>query len=132
MARSDRVEQSSVISSDLIMKSRNVIARSRLRIETSSERIRRTGRRLLPVISGGATEEAGSEQLRARVREVIATLPTRPSRICAGYSNGGTRCHICGAEIVRGAMEYEAEFGAFVVCLDRRRFAAWRRELTAN
>ena len=82
-------------------------------------------------ISGGSDDRTvdgdGSKNLRARIRLLIN--PAEIPRIYAGASMLTTSCDLCRKSIPRGANEYEVEFTALTVRLDRACFELWQDEV---
>ena len=83
-------------------------------------------------ISGGSdgrtvVDGDGSKNLRARIRLLIN--PGEIPRIYAGASMLTTSCDLCRKPIARGSIEYEVEFTALTVRLDRACFELWQDEV---
>ena len=112
-----------------------------------SMRARRTTRRLqsetraliltyrwhrISCISGGSdgtTPDADGNDLRARIRGLIN--PREIPRVYAGPSMLTNSCDMCGKHIARGAIEFEIDFSALMVRLDRPCFDLWQEEVEA-
>ena len=77
--------------------------------------------------SDGRPDGDGSTNLRARIRLLIN--PRESPRIYAGACMLTASCDLCRKQISLGASEYEIEFTALTVRLDRACFELWQDEL---
>jgi hypothetical protein len=87
----------------------------------------------MPRLSGGSDgsipdDDGTSKDVRARIRLLIN--PREKPRIYAGASMLTTSCDLCHKQISLGSEEYEIEFGALTVRLDRACFGFWQEEVT--
>jgi hypothetical protein len=57
------------------------------------------------------------------------STPREKPRIYAGASMLTSSCDLCHKQISLGSEEYEIEFGALTVCLDRACFELWQDEV---
>ncbi len=71
-----------------------------------------------------------SKDLRARIRGLIN--PREIPRIWLGSSMLTNSCDICRKQISLGSAEYEIEFTALTVRLDRQCFELWQEEVERN
>jgi len=71
--------------------------------------------------------DGASKDLLASIRLLID--PREIPRIYAGASMLTKTCDLCQKQIARGSNEYEIEFSALTVRLDRACFDVWRDEV---
>lgn len=123
-----------IAANEHVKRGHAVMARSAQRIELTLTLIKRSQRRLLSVIRGGALadEPSNMDYIRDRVRRFIPPPAWKVPTVYAGPSMGHRSCAICGRAILRGASEYELQFESVTLTLDRVCFALWQSEVARN
>jgi hypothetical protein len=111
----------------LVIRSRTSIDASRWLVAASADILSGLQWRSLRLRGGSEAPEDGKVP-HGRLTYLLAALPKDKPKIFAGASIGGT-CDLCGQAIDAGQVEYEAEFDAVTVRLDRSCFSMWQSQV---